>query len=370
MKVIDVYNVDQALSTGLTAIVAEGATCGSRNGPVLRFKTPVTSVYHRPLDRVSFNVVRDANPFLHLMESLWMLAGRNDVEFAAYYAKQMLQYTDDEKTLNGAYGYRWRAHFGYDQLEEAIAELQSTSGGSRRVVVQMWDPGHRTEDQWPNGEGGFDYVFGTGDLRNQKSKDLPCNTAVLFDAQLGVLNATVTNRSNDMIWGAYGANAVQFSMLLEYMANRIGIPVGTYYQVSNNLHVYTEFEISQRFLGTDDAGYFVKAPPFPPDTADVYGQGLVQAMPLGAFSKYWDTELQHLIDNYRTVEPELYGMQFFFAVAGPMAEAYNIYKNGDKQDAVEYLSGAQHRHFINKGYTPNDWLAAGISWLERRLAKA
>lgn len=354
MKVIDVYNVDQALSTGLTAIVAEGATCGSRNGPVIRFKTPVTSVYHRPLDRVSFNLVRDANPFLHLMESLWMLAGRNDVEFAAYYAKQMLQYTDDEKTLNGAYGYRWRYHFGYDQLEECIAELQKTEGGSRRVVVQMWD--------------------GHADLLNQKSKDLPCNTAVMFDAQLGALNATVTNRSNDMIWGAYGANAVQFSMLLEYMANRIGIPVGTYYQVSNNLHVYTEFEISKRFLDwtdeTENGELYVKAAAFPTDTADVYGQGLVQAMPLGAFSKQWDIELQHLITNYRTVEPGLYEQAFFFKVAAPLAKAYNLHKSGSTVEAAEYLSGVQHLQFISKGYTPNDWLAAGVQWLERRLAKA
>jgi thymidylate synthase len=362
MKVIDVYNVDQALSTGLTALVAEGVTCGSRNGPVLRFKTPVTSVYHRPLDRVSFNVVRDANPFLHLMESLWMLAGRNDVEFAAYYAKQMLQYTDDEMTLNGAYGYRWREYFGYDQLEAAIEELKNTQGNSRRVVVQMWNA---VDKDNAHPLSGID-----ADLKNQTSKDLPCNTAVLFDAQLGVLNATVTNRSNDMIWGAYGANAVQFSMLLEYMANRIGIPVGTYYQVSNNLHVYTEFEISQRFIGADPAGYFVKADPFTPETADVYGQRLVQAMSLGAFSKQWDTELRHLIDDYRAVEPGLYEMPFFFSVAGPMAKAYNLYKTGDKQQALEYLSGVQYRQFINKGYKPNDWLAAGTHWLERRLAKA
>ena len=43
-----------------------------------------------------------------------------------------------------------------------------------------------------------------------------------------------------MIWGAYGANAVHMSILLEYMAARIDCAVGTYYQFSNNLHAYVD----------------------------------------------------------------------------------------------------------------------------------
>ena len=49
---------------------------------------------------------------------------------------------------------------------------------------------------------------------------------------------SIVNRSNDMIWGAYGANAVHMSMLLEYMAAMTGFQVGIYYQISNNLHAY------------------------------------------------------------------------------------------------------------------------------------
>jgi hypothetical protein len=70
-------------------------------------------------------------------------------------------------------------------------------------------------------------------------KDVPCNTVVYFDLRGGVLNMMVSNRSNDALWGAFGANAVHFSVLHEYLAARIGAPVGKYHQVSNNLHVYT-----------------------------------------------------------------------------------------------------------------------------------
>src|SRR5690606_27170488 len=37
----------------------------------------------------------------------------------------------------------------------------------------------------------------------------------------------------------FGANAVHFSILQEYMAAHIGVPMGVYRQVSNNLHLYT-----------------------------------------------------------------------------------------------------------------------------------
>jgi hypothetical protein len=49
---------------------------------------------------------------------------------------------------------------------------------------------------------------------------------------------TVFCRSNDLIWGAYGANAVHMSILQEYVACGLARPVGHYWQVSNNYHVY------------------------------------------------------------------------------------------------------------------------------------
>lgn len=355
MKVIDVYNPDQALSAGLSAIIAEGALCGSRNGPVIRFKTPVTSVYHRPIERVSFNPVRDANPFLHLMEALWMLAGRNDVEFAGYYAKQMLTYSDDGKTLNAAYGYRWRNHFGHDQIEDAISILKSDAN-SRQVVIQIWD--HE-------------------DLM-KTSKDKACNTSVMFDAQLGVLNMTVTNRSNDMIWGAYGANAVHFSMLHEYVANRAGLPIGTYFQVSNNLHVYTEFEISTRFLGrtndSADGQLYVKAPPFSANqevygTEDLYRAGIVEPLSMGAFFDDWDAELQDLVANYRRpTQDRRYFNVFFNFVCEPLRCAYVLWKEGKKEEAAALLEDAHQTYFAHMNtQVQNDWLLAGQNWMARRL---
>lgn len=113
----------------------------SRNGNVLQVDEPVLVTYERPRERVLFNTVRDCNPWFHLYEALWMLAGRNDVASVAHYAKNMASFSDDGKTLNGSYGERWRRRFGFDQLVVIEKHLKD-SPHSRRAVLQMWGPEH------------------------------------------------------------------------------------------------------------------------------------------------------------------------------------------------------------------------------------
>ena len=62
------------------------------------------------------------------------------------------------------------------------------------------------------------------------SKDLPCNTHVYFSIRDGFLDMTVCNRSNDLIWGCCGANAVHMSYLQEYVAIMCGVDIGFYTQ--------------------------------------------------------------------------------------------------------------------------------------------
>lgn len=217
MHVIEARNVNDALYLGINHLSEVGVRRDSRNGPVKIAPTPVTTVYSKPLERVLLWPERDANPFFHLYESLWMLAGRRDVAPLARYAKQMMEYSDDGQLLHGAYGYRWRKWFGKDQLA-LIAEALKKNPDDRRQVLQMWDA---QEDL------------------GRAGKDVPCNTIATFQINTeGALDLSVFCRSNDIIWGAYGANAVHFSYLLEYMALWIGVPVGRLYQVSVNYHAY------------------------------------------------------------------------------------------------------------------------------------
>jgi hypothetical protein len=181
----------------------------------MEFPTPVTTVYKNPTERVLFEELRDANPFFHLFEAIWMLAGRNDVDFVAEFVPRMREYSDDGKTLNGAYGYRWREHFCADQIKLLVEELNNHQ--SRRAVLTMWD-----------GE----------DLLTTESKDIPCNTHIYFRIVNGKMDMTVCNRSNDIIWGLYGANTVHLSILHEFIASAVGVPLGVYRHLSNNFHLY------------------------------------------------------------------------------------------------------------------------------------
>lgn len=219
-------------------------TSESRNGPVLNIPEPVTVTYTKPNQCVLFNPVRDCNPFFHLVEAMWMLAGRNDVASLIPFASNMANYSDNGETLNGAYGYRWRSHWFdgestyFDQLEFLIQHL-TNNPESRRAVLQMWN----VEND----------LLKVDDSHRTYSKDVCCNTEVIFTTRKveykeeggfnytdTILDMTVVNRSNDLIWGMMGANVVHFSFLHKFMSEACRLTQGNFHTMSTNLHVYTE----------------------------------------------------------------------------------------------------------------------------------
>jgi hypothetical protein len=77
---VTVRNVNEALGQGISWLAGPmGVEEPSRNGPVRVSPYPVVTTYANPAERVLFSPMRDANPFFHLFEALWMLAGRNDL---------------------------------------------------------------------------------------------------------------------------------------------------------------------------------------------------------------------------------------------------------------------------------------------------
>jgi len=241
-------NVNQAFSDVFWRMKAENLIPEmSRNGPVLAFPEPVIITYKYPQERVLFHEGRDANVIFHILESIWMLAGRRDVAFLQLFNSRIGQYSDDGENFNAAYGYRWRHHFGQDQLVNVIETLRADPT-SRQAVIQMWDAADLT----------------------RPTKDKACNTQLVFDCRGGRLNMAVFNRSNDIYWGALGANAVHFSFLQEFVAHALQLRMGVYRQISVNLHLYLELY---------DASKYVRNPP---DAAefDFYSNGQVRPHPI------------------------------------------------------------------------------------------
>lgn len=295
MKVISVRNVHEALWHGMRLLAQEGVERPSRAGDVVSYPGPVTTHYTHPTERVLFWAERDANPFFHFMECLWMMNGNDDVEWLSYFNSNMRHFSDDGVRFHGAYGYRWRQHFTFDQIAKMV-ELLQVNNDTRRAVLSIWDA---TED------------FGAN------SQDIPCNLNIVFSRRRDpmCLDMTVFNRSNDIIWGAYGANAVHFSFLQEVLATMLGIQVGQYWQVSNDYHAYIEvFE--------NKAGILTHPQPV---LNPYFGQGMephpiIQGLPQVT---PWFEDL-----NIFMTEGNLMGFrtQFFRRVANPIYTAWQYWK--------------------------------------------
>jgi hypothetical protein len=222
----------------------------------------------------------------------------------------------DNGVIMGAYGARWAEG---DQIQRICDELKDKPE-SRQCVLQMWD--HRRDLGSP-------------------FKDRPCNTHVYFEIYNEALNMTVCCRSNDALWGAYGANAVHFSFLQEVMAAEIGVPVGRYYQFSNNLHVYTNVPLVAELL---------ESPPY--SEPDYYSRGIVKFIPILAPGE----TLRELVDDCKDVVAGMvpYRNLFICQVAYPLMDAYLRRKRGEEWDI---------------SLVPDcDWKMAFDEWVGRRKA--
>lgn len=386
----------------------------SRNGSVLRINEPVTITYTHPRERVLFNRARDANPFALLYEALWMLAGRNDVSPLVYYTRQFNEYSDDGKTLNGAYGWRWRQskttnqehalYEGYglkkgeyvardevvstvDQLDTLINHLKKQPN-SRRAVLSMWN----VEDD----------LLRIGPDREDcpivvTSKDVCCNLNVMFSIRIPemgyagdtadiapcnnkpVLDMTVTNRSNDLVWGLLGANYVTFSILQEYVAAHLGVEVGKYHHFTNNLHVYDWNWKPEEWLADTEPNFYRKEELNGRDDANaerlnVWGKGIENRVPLVHDPKQFDKELKDFVElhkHHKFLDPHheevgklwtKWKEPFFSDVAQPLFASHHWYRGirdgsrpneGDVEDALENCQSW-------------DWRIAGEAWMKKR----
>jgi thymidylate synthase len=353
-------------------------TKSSRYGDVYMIDEPLIITYERPIERVLMNKKRDPNPFFLLYEALWMLAGYQRVEGLAYYNKRMLEFSDDGKKLTGsAYGYRWRSrnwsmgepHSGpspfikVDQLTALVEHLQE-SPNSRRAVLQMW-----TVEEDLHG------LF-------KKSKDLCCNTHVYFNQVMakcfsclgakvladGItpcevckgsgeapleLNMTVCNRSNDLILGTLNSDYMCFSILLEYMAARLGVEPGLFHLFTNNLHVYKDAWNPDLWLREYEET---------PSLVDWYHKTDWVRVPLVKNPDAFDEEVKRLVARHSKdalADDNMYTEPFLRDVAQPMFIAFHQYKRGEKLDALRAAESIQ----------ASDWRRSCQQWLMNRIYK-
>jgi thymidylate synthase len=338
MHIIKARNVNDAFAAGLSLLWTEGELQDSRAGPVRVCPFPVTTVYSHPWERVLFDPVRDANPFFHLFESIWMLSGARDARWLDQFVSDFSsRFAEEGGYQHGAYGFRWRYHFDAegggeslrlpDQLNTIITMLKNNPL-ERRAVLTMWDP--------------------VADLGVDK-RDIPCNTHVYFRVRGAwddpgftyrkLLDITVCCRSNDAIWGAYGANAVHFSVLQEYVAHALGVGMGVYYQVSNNFHAYMNvLNKYERVTLTQPYG----------------AERAVTRLTLCTHECFLE-DAERFVAGF--AHPSLFFNPFFNNFAWPLLEAYRLWKGKERRAALDAVNAL-----------PNcDWKVATMQWMMRRI---
>lgn len=317
---IEVRNVNDGYYRTLGMLKQHGKKKSSRNGAVIALPGLFVAEIRNPLERVLFDANRDANPTFHLLEACWMLAGNRDVAFVSQFNSNMVNYSDDKEIFNAAYGHRWRHHFGYDQIQRAVDMLRANRD-DRRVVITMWDP---EEDL------------------GSTSLDIPCNQQIICRVEDDKLHFHITNRSNDAVFGLWGANAVHMSFLQEWMARAIGVGIGSWFHTSLNLHIY------ERHWHLLDAprNYHAHWEPWP-------GHRMIAVT-----SQEADDLRQDCLDLCNG-KLEGFRTKFMEETVEPIYAAWREYKAGNKDDAI----------YIARCIEAADWRKACVEWYKRRGCK-
>ena len=155
---------------------------------------------------------------IFVAEQIWFISGsRKPEDFLRDFTKIWDDFTNPGDVVTVAYGYRWRKHFGRDQLAKLI-ELLENDPSSRHGVVVTWDPAS-------DGLGGV------------LKKNVPCPYTFTVNIMGGRLNLHNIVRSNDMILG-FPHDVAGFALLQTILAQRLGVTPGVYSHSVSNAHIY------------------------------------------------------------------------------------------------------------------------------------
>jgi thymidylate synthase len=169
---------------------------------------------------------------LFCAEVVWMITGKKDTAFLRQFTKIWDDFAEEDGTIEAAYGYRWREHFGRDQLLDLIAHLREEPT-SRQGVVVMWDPA-------------------SDGLLGEKKKNVPCPFCWTANITNNRLNLHLIIRSNDMVLGNPHDTA-GFALLQAMIAQELGIEVGKLTVSISHAHIYdNQYEQVEEMLGRDE----------------------------------------------------------------------------------------------------------------------
>lgn len=164
-----------------------------------------------PLDNLITNKQRKWNHDYAEFEWQWYLSGNRNVSEIGKRASIWNEIANENNEVNSNYGYQWKRN---SQIDYVISELKRNKL-TRRAVLTIYDAKEHVDF----------------------NKDTPCTLSISFNVVNQLLNMTVNMRSNDLIFG-FCNDQYCFSKLQEMVSVKTGIPIGTYFHIANDLHIY------------------------------------------------------------------------------------------------------------------------------------
>lgn len=292
-------NATVALLYNLTTLNKDGAVTPSRNGEMkeMTFNSfGVRNIRDRYINLEGRNVSLPAQ----IAETMWVLAGRNDVEFLQNYLPKAGLFSDDGVVWRGGYGPRIRNWDGVDQLDSVI-KLLNKDPYTRRAVINIFNPA----------------------VDHQDSKDIPCNNWLHFLYRDGKLDLHVATRSNDIIWGWSGINNFEWSMLLEVVAHFTKMEPGEIHYSISSLHLYeTHYKKAQKIIDANGSLFTYKLKTFTDNAryTDIpFGASLEDLEDFDEILGEWFFMEDRIRNGKATVEQLKHDISFF---REPLLQAY------------------------------------------------
>lgn len=216
---------------------------GSRLGETRELLHSMLAI-HNPRQRWVHSRCPGVNPAFAIAEVFWVLSGSNVASQINFWNPALPRYAGTGEHYHGAYGFRLRNQFGFDQIAKAYEALRGTPN-SRQVVLQIWD----AQTDFPV-DGG-----------KPVADDIPCNICGMLKLRDGKLDWVQIMRSNDIFRGT-PYNFIQFTMLQEIMSGWLECEIGDYVQFCDSMHLYENdlntFSIApqqQNILSTDNLAF-------------------------------------------------------------------------------------------------------------------
>jgi thymidylate synthase len=277
-----------------------------------------------PLRRLVTHRARRVNLVFHFAEALWHLAGRDDLDYLAYYAPRLRNYSADGLPLTGsAHGLRiFRYGDGVGDQWAAAALRIKEDPDTRCAVIQVFHP---------------------RELLVPGNPDVARTLALQYVLREGRIHAITYIRAGDVYRGMV-SDVFSFTFLQEMMARQLRVPVGSYTHIIGSL----------RLRGPDapKAGLLLSAPASvgsPPDR--------MPALPRGGNRGHLARvlELEHELRTgrlrLRADEVDTLGLPSYWADVVVLFELYRRVRAGESGgDALADRLPPLYRHLMDQRF--------------------